>query len=340
MKKALREMIATILSTVQYNEVGRVPSLFRTALTFPLWMLAGFYSRTFKEQIELLRGPSYLSAFRYSETFGDEKVSLPDVEALIVVEGKDFDVLPSTINSLEFGSANRISKLSLVTPSRDVKAAKEVASKLGRQAPFEIEVVDEDLLFAEKFRSDLKAAFADRYGWVLQQLLTIQFVQASKALGVLVLDADTVLIRPRVWLTFEGRQPLLVSHEYHPSYYKFLSRFQISEYPPKQTHVTHHMMMQPEKLRSVLKKSGLMTVERVGLEAMLAKGLHSSSPVCLEFELYAQGIKKFFPESFELVKFCNVSIPWNGDTHELSSRIEAERSRRVFYSISFHSYLR
>lgn len=45
----------------------------------------------------------------------------------------------------------------------------------------------------------------DRWGWVKQQILKLVFVARSSSDGVLVLDANTIHLQPRVWLHGQGK---------------------------------------------------------------------------------------------------------------------------------------
>ena len=61
------------------------------------------------------------------------------------------------------------------------------------------------------------------YGWVLAQYLKIWTVATSESEGVLVLDADTLLLSPRIFLDRSGKQILTPSVEFHRTYYAFLA---------------------------------------------------------------------------------------------------------------------
>ena len=69
----------------------------------------------------------------------------------------------------------------------------------------------------------LKLRFQSRYGWTLQQFLKISFVLESSLDAILIVDADTVLLEERSWISDSGRQILTPSDEFNISYYDFLS---------------------------------------------------------------------------------------------------------------------
>lgn len=336
-----RKTFGKFMSTDNFIDRGMLSRFAFSVIRAPLWFVAGASQRGLWGQVKFSIVPGFLRSNLYPREFVPSAVaSLPEIEALIVVAGKDFDVLPHTIANLQPGSANKIVRITLVTPAQDVKLCEEIAAKLRLRDQFEMKVLNEDQVFSDSYRRELKNRFQNRYGWVLQQLLTTKLALQSSARGVLVVDADTVLLQPRVWLTSEGLQPLLVSSEFHESYYRFLATLGISRRLPKNTHVTHHMLMQPSKLKKILEFCNLDDVESLGKAAMLAEGLDADSPVCLEYEFYAQGMFQLFPKAVRLLRFSNAGVSTSNQLLDVQALIEENRSNTELFSISLHTYLR
>jgi hypothetical protein len=61
----------------------------------------------------------------------------------------------------------------------------------------------------------IKEYFPQKYGWVLQQFLTIEQVINSQFAGVLQINSDTLILKPVLWLDYDENQPLFVSSEYN-----------------------------------------------------------------------------------------------------------------------------
>ncbi len=336
----LRSRLGTYISTDAFERRGPGSRFAFSLLRGPLWFFAGVLQRGIIDQVKFALGPGYLKPQLYPNEYAPGPESLlPEIEALIVVAGKDFDVLPLTLLNLQQGSRNRITTITLVTPATDLERCKRIVSGIKLMAGCTTSVVNEDDLFEREFRSELKERFKDRYGWVLQQLLTTKCVFLSQAPGVLVVDADTILLKPRTWLTEGGVQPLLVSREFHASYYKFLETIGLSKSTPSNTHVTHHMLMQPHLLRRIFELSGILDVEDLGRRAINAHGLDVASPVCLEYEVYAQGLVKFFPTLPRLVRFSNAGVSLDAQSRQIQTAIETFQTQSDFFSISLHTYL-
>lgn len=262
---------------------------------------------------------------------------LPPIEALIVSTEKDFGTIGHVLNNLVSGSSNEIFKVTIITPSSSVQKCVEITNSYQEKFPKGIDVQDEDDYFNQNFRSTLRDAFKSRYGWVLQQLLTMQFVFNSEYSGVLTINSDTVLLQPRIWLDQKGNQTILVSTEFHSPYYIFLNKIFGTRSIPKYTFITHHMLMQPNYLKNVLLREGIQNIEELGLKAIQNADITLESPVCLEFEVYGQLMSKHHPELLDFRKFANIGISHNPEN--VPYFIEKQRSERLYYSVSFHSYL-
>ena len=264
--------------------------------------------------------------------------NLPTIEALVVVAKKDFGVLVPCLENLQNGSSNPISKISLITPSSDVQLCKDLVTHSEQINHLNLEILDEETFFDIEFLSDLRSTFRHRYGWVLQQLLCLEHVFNSHANGILVVDADTVLLSPRNWMTKDNIQMLLVSSEYNRPYYAFLNRVCGTKKKPKYTFVTHHMLMQPKLLRRMLSSENLNSPEELGRVAMLFADLNTQSPVSLDFEVYGQLAIKHFSEKVRLAKFSNIGL--STEINEIPYVVERELIDGKYMSVSFHEYTR
>ena len=341
-----------IASPQFYDQTGRrSPKFLELVLRFLFWKVFAYTLGKSEGWVGATKwAPVPLKKISWKEfqtvfsTYGDDSLlpadqDLPQIEVLFVVEGKDFSVLPFAMENAQRGSRNIISSFVIVTPAKDLSLAKEIAQTQASALGILVAVVNEDEVFSETFRTQLKSRFGNRYGWVLQQLLTTEMVYRSKSQGVLVIDSDTVLLHPRVWLTSAGQQTLLVSRERHWSYYEFLSRLNLCQQSPEKTFVTHHMLMQPKILREIFAHIGLEDVESLGKLAIDAEGLDADSPVCLEYEVYGQGISKLFPNLVHFAKFANRGISRPNDQSKYAFLIQREATSGKFQSISFHTYL-
>jgi len=254
------------------------------------------------------------------------------LEVVIVAAGKDFRTLPYSAASALHRTGHPIEKLSLIVPGKDVAAARRIASSLTSTAL--VVVVSEDEILEASLRNDLRVKFASRYGWILQQFLCLEAVTRSDAPGVLLIDADTILMRPRVLLA-EGVQVLFESLEHHEPYYRFLQELSPIFTQMVGSHVTHHMLQQPDILRSILMTTSDGSVTELARHVVEHADTREPSGVSLDYEFYAQGALELFPERIVKAKWANrhVRPPEAGPLN----RWKPNRMSKKYCSISAHT---
>lgn len=251
--------------------------------------------------------------------------NLPPIDVVIPCGPGDFEVLPAVIEAVPNGTSNPIRRIQIVTPptlTRTLKTAVDPS----------VELVDENDLLGAAIVTSIGDRFPRRRNWVLQQLVKVASVIASDADGVLILDADTILLRPRTWLTLDDRQVLTPTIEWHQPYYDFLSRLSQGQWQaPEYSFVPHHMLMQPGKLGLILEGLRINGVE--GLFSALGEesDYSTGSMFCIEYELYAQGLLHHSPNSAVLAKWSNRNV---SRERQLSTR-----DTWRYMSVSRHHYL-
>ncbi len=257
------------------------------------------------------------------------------IELVVVSTLKDFDILPHSINyALLALKPYTITGVRVIVPSRDVTACK----RLMMDFKCEAEVVDESALISQKHFAKLTNVFGRRNVWVLQQLLKVQGVLTSKSDAVLILDSDTVLLRPRPWFTSTGLQILMPTMEYNKSYYQFLHKLNVSELAPKHSFISHHMLIQPKILSNLLESLDLLKIDAFINYICDNANTDVQSPVCVEYELYGQHLYSTEPKEYFLDQWSNISISRRNSGKVLNSKF-AKLTLKTFYnSVSFHSW--
>lgn len=266
----------------------------------------------------------------------DNHPNRPPIEVLFVAAGKDFLVLPYSIMAASRAVSHHAdSRISLVVPEKDLASAKGLCEEF----KLNVNIVCENDLISSELRIKLNQEFGWRFGWVLQQILKVTYVSKSSARAVLVVDADTLLTTKRNWFFPDGRQLLTPSYEYHQNYYRFLHRVGISEISPKFTFVPHHMIMQPEYLLEALQLAGWLDQERMVSDLITHRDPEDISPFCIEYELYAQYLINFKPNSFNIEKWANIGISLDKTNFRNQLEDLLNNSTPKFASVSLHSYL-
>jgi hypothetical protein len=260
---------------------------------------------------------------------------LPKIDLLMVVADKDVAVLEYSVASALKNSLNEVSRVLVVTQRQSVdKVLTLLTPIVGTRG---LTVFDENDVLDTEIRALLFEAFADRYGWVLQQFLCLAITMESDAAGVLVLDSDTLLLRERAFLA-GGQQVLHPTTEHHDPYYVFLRQLDPLFGKEQHTFVSHHMLMQPAFLRSVLDRTGNSDLKLLALRAIENASKDTFSPFCIEYELYGQALMRLRPDSVTLCKWSNIGV----DRPSTMSPAAYEKllvDYGKYASISLHDYI-
>lgn len=253
------------------------------------------------------------------------------IEILFVVARKDAKLLASSIKgALESTRCHKIISVTIICPREDVEFIQGITDLFKGS----ILVVAEDDIIPQVYLSRLKDTFGPRSGWVLQQLLKIYYAKNSKSPGILVVDADTVLLRNRVWLDSNSTQILMPTWEHHAPYYDFL-RFNSYELGDLSfSYVSHHMLIQPRILQEMLVSYELDNLD-IALDKLSKFSLSGNSPFSVDYEMYAQYLISVHPTLVRYEKWANFSVN-NLSEKELDTLLEVWKKR--YNSISAHSY--
>jgi hypothetical protein len=265
-----------------------------------------------------------IKAHTLASTFLDQIKKENDfaIDVLIPVIRKDWVVLPSVIQGVRRNLRNRLRKIFIVGPEQPTSIA------------FSENVVFRDertVLPITKKDIDYSPGGSDRSGWLFQQFIKLSCDAICESDYFLLLDADTVLLRPQRFVQDDGRMVLNISDERHEEYYKairlLLPGLPIFPY----SFVSHHMLVNRKivgELKSLLEASGV-----VWYQFILNKvDLHE--PSCFsEYELYGNFSLERYPDLFDLQHFLNI-----GYAQERISTLNLIRYRHPFRkSASFHN---
>ena len=254
--------------------------------------------------------------------------SLPGVEIVIACSPKDFDLLPATVTFCMAHVRNAVSAVTVVVPDVEVEAA----SRLGTPA----DVAGEDALLPPALRKAVREHHpAGRYGWVLQQVIGLYFAWSSESAGVLVLDSDTILTRPRAFLGRDRRQLLSLSHEYFEPYEDHATKV----WGPRKRHhglsyVTHHQLMQPWILREMFPNLD-------DLAQWVKKAATDHKSPLADYHSYGRWLCDHYPENVSLARWGNKSVARSSFVSLDPESLQRELSSRFphYFSVSLHSYL-
>ena len=328
LKKAVLSRISLRFYFRKYSQIHSSPRYFHMLILLPALIrniptgLSSFLRFTKVNSI-----PSSIISF---------KGELPSISILLVVAQKDFDKLINCINQIVKHSLNPISKIEIVVPSSQLSSCVEILEHINLEIP--LKVLNEDEIISANLRKIMKQELKHKYGWAIQQLLTLNMVFRSDSDGVLAVNADTFILRDQVWLNERLVQVLFRASEHHAPYYKLIKKIFPNLELVRYSHVTHHMLFQPQLLRDFLAKSGYLNLEKLMIRVLEYMDKTQESPFCIEFEPYAHALINFYPNRFEIRRFSNAPFSEMEDNLEMMTLVAELDNQDVYNSISFHSW--
>lgn len=258
------------------------------------------------------------------------------IELVFVAIKKDFPVL---VQSIFFAQKSiedyRFAGVRVIVPDDQVEECTVLLADKGLERAT---VVSENTLITRESFKLLRETFEGRANWVLQQILKVQAVLVSTADATLIVDSDTLLLSKRPWFSNNGSQLLTPSYEFNASYYEFLACLDISHPNPKYTFISHHMLMQRSELEKTFFALDWKEVDSMVDYTCRNARTDLESPVCVEYELYAQSLLSRSPEKVHLGIWGNISISRSFLERVLTSKLILATLRRSFHSVSLHSW--
>jgi len=314
-----------------YSRLGRKPKYFHLPIVLGLALIDKSYQSGLKSIFRSFH------SLRLSEKIDKPGVKLPNIELLCVVAGKDIALLSRNVLAAIQNSNNKITKVTVITREDEVSVCAKVLQSLELEQ--KIAVISEEDCFENDIMESLKKKFQSRKGWVLQQLLAVNFILKSNNAGVLLLNADTTMLRKVDLLYEDDKQNIYASLEYHRPYYKLLNNLIGSKISPRWTYITHHMLFQPKYFREIFETFELGTMKDLIDWLVLNIDESEQSPLCVEFELYGQGMEILHPELLQHKKFANTSWKRTASNQSKLDLILSGEIPTTYNSVSMHDYL-
>lgn len=174
----------------------------------------------------------------------------------------------------------------------------------------------------------------DRSGWLIQQFIKLNGDKICSSSKFLVIDADTVLIRPQIF-EYNNKDILLFSDEFHEPYYQVFEKIFAYKTKDQISCVTHHMLFDIEKLKKM--KAEIEHIHKKLWHDAILDILDYSQLSCFsEYELYGHWVCKNFTSDVCRRYFYNIAL--SKERLRDISKLERQYSGAQ-RSISFHSYL-
>jgi hypothetical protein len=261
------------------------------------------------------------------------------MELLVVCGSQDTPILPLCIKSALQFSVNPVSKIMIVMCESDVELTQKQFLEINMFRNIPISIVSENDFIPLDIRFQLKQKFEERYGWILQQVIKVNYVSQSQAKAVFVMDADTVLLQPLAGIDVNGNQHLSYSSEMQGSYREFLKQIRVPIRRPFFSTVTHHMIIQPAIMRELLMNSGMQDLDKLIEKLIRFNSKSAVSPISIDYEMYGQYLRSQYPNKINYSRFSNLSTRRSPEAFQEAEDIISGNKISNFRSFSFHGYL-
>ena len=261
--------------------------------------------------------------------------NLPEIEVFLPSTLKDVNVLILSIKSCINNSINPISRISIAVPTNE-KAQFEI--ELASLGEIEIQVLDESTMISPKMIGRIREIFGSRSGWVLAEFLKLYFVTQSNSPGVLVLDSDTILLRPQLWLDNDGIQSIFPVQERQSGYFELLSKLGLDMDTVEYSFMSHYMLMQPDIYKTMYSELAKSDPEILLERIITNRDPESKSPFCICFEAYSHFGLKRYRARFKFSKWSNFGIKRKLFLED-SQEILIYSTKSKMKSLSVHAYL-
>lgn len=248
----------------------------------------------------------------------------PPIDVLIPAIEKDLATLPFVIDGLRRHVMHPISHIYIVSP-RSEKIRKLCARKSC------IFVDERSVLPFTKKDIRYYSARWNRSGWLYQQLLKLNGDRICREPYFLVIDADTVLIRPHRFRS-DGKTVFYCRSWSQPEYFRTYRKLMGSPAPSPKSFVTHYMLFEKSKL-SELKRTIEAKHGRVWHDAIIRSINKKKQFGFSEFETYANYVYSRNSGSVRMKSSINKSL--KTPAASLGTGRMQELSRR-YLSLSFH----
>lgn len=250
------------------------------------------------------------------------------VDVVLVVAAKDAETLPFNVEGIQRNLRHPLGSITIL--GQNNAALKALAVALG------CTFVDEnEVLPGMRAKIGYSYRDMDRSGWVLQQLLKCSGDRFAINDNYLVVDSDTVLVRPQVFM-LGHKTVLLHSDEYNEPYFRANEVLLGMPAPYRLSTVAHMMLFNRTRL-AALKEHMEARMGRPWQEAFTAAIQRDTGSGIAEYELYGQWLLTRHGDDVVREYWKGLSI----DRRKLRPLPVLEDAFKERYrAVSFHCYVK
>ena len=246
------------------------------------------------------------------------------IDVLIPAIEKDLGTLPYVIDAIRSKVKHPIGEILIVAPKR--KKMLEFCSRKG------CKFIDEDtVLPLTKKKIHYRSKTWDRSGWLFQQFLKLSGDTLCTSDYYLVIDADTVFIRPHRFTS--GEKTVFYCRNWSQNeYFKTYKKLMGSKPSSSSSFVTHYMLFEKAKVAQL--KRAIESKHHTNWYSAILRSMNKSKQFAFsEFETYGNFLHSTNPHQLVLKPALNKSL--NMSVTQISKSQIAHLAKR-YRSISFH----
>lgn len=258
------------------------------------------------------------------------------IDILIPVIEKDLEVLPYVIDSARKHIRHQIGDIIIVAPetSKIKRLCFQKNSKFINENSV-LPITKKDIDYSPK-RRNIKV---DRSGWLFQQLLKLSGDTLSSQESFLVLDADTVLIRPHVFES-NGKTVFFYRKLYYKPYFDTYKRLlgEDADGPVQSKFFVSHYMFFKKKRVQELKKL-IETKHNTDWYLAILNSMNKNQwDSFSEYETYGNFMMKNHLDEIILKPRRNLSLKRTSIKNFSKLNLKELATKNMVRSISFHSW--
>lgn len=260
---------------------------------------------------------------RYIISFFPRRYERSDCSVIVVIPLalKDLGIASMCIDAIKRNLLHPIDEIVIVGQS-SAKTAEFCRSN-------EIKYLDErEILEPDLDKIIMEAGLQSRSGWIKQQFLKLNVASYLDGENFLIIDADTILVRPLAFMESE-KQIFWTADDLVFDYHTFTESLIGTVKRKNYSFVAHCMLFQ----RSVIEKMTEYVQDKTSqnvFDSMVAALLKNKSGYMSEYELYAYFMRREFPDR------C-VTKYWYNRKAKLGNEAALTRSLKKFRRFNFLS---
>jgi hypothetical protein len=249
---------------------------------------------------------------------------LPKIDVLIPAIAKDLGTLPAVIDGLRRHVKHPIGDILIVAPDHD--KIKALCRRKG--CTF---VNENTVLPITKKNISYRSEKWERSGWLFQQLLKLGGDKLASQAYYLVIDADTVLIRPHVFRS--GSKTVYFCRSWsQPEYFRTYTKLVGKKADAPSSFVTHYMLFEKAKVAEL--KRAIEARHKTSWYSAILRTIDRTKQFAFsEFETYGNFVRSRYPGQVVLKKALNTSLHVN--VSRLTG-LQMTKLSRTYRSLSFH----